>query len=413
MYLSLQNPNPICLIQDINGLRIPFLKVRPIRPVSPCLSKVSLRDSQATMEAEMLDILRKRAIEETSGLGFQSYLFAVPKKNAALRPVLNLLRSWAAFRINTIKQVSSLVKRNDVMVSVDLQQAEDIVRSVPGNSKLGLHLQLNADDPFHSFAQSSGFAARGLPPAVPAEGSPSTFSLLHREGHGHIFGNPSREAEHWLTSYGQEPSAILCQTRLERSCHSLVQGQAEYFMVEVFTDAFLHGYGIVWDHNTVSGSWPCSLQHASINYLELLTTILNVIRLPPLQGKVLRIYSNNTTSSAYVKRFGGTRSDFLMDLSVQIWNHCFDTASSVSLLDLGSKRNRDRCSIRSVAPCQGSISVSPLESDVEISAQGEVGALSGGGHRTRLAECNMASTPATARGVSTSPSPSSGRSVSM
>ncbi|CEP09830.1 hypothetical protein [Parasitella parasitica] len=95
--------------------------------ISPPHVKVSHQDSRG-LEAEILVLLKKRAIEETSGLGFRSHLFTVPKKNGDLRPVLNLkpLNEFIQrqhFHIETTDQVCSLVERNDYMAGIDFLDA--------------------------------------------------------------------------------------------------------------------------------------------------------------------------------------------------------------------------------------------------------------------------------------------------
>ncbi|CEP14670.1 hypothetical protein [Parasitella parasitica] len=73
-------------------------------------------------------------------------------------------------------------------------------------------------------------------------------------------------------------------------------------------------------------------------FLELLT-IQQVIHIPALQGKVLRIYCDNTTAIAYVKHFGGMRSSALMDLATSIWWHCFATGTRLLLTYIPSALN--------------------------------------------------------------------------
>lgn len=108
---------------------------------------------------------------------------------------------------------------------------------------------------------------------------------------------------------------------------------------EIFTDSSLTGYGIVWNNTSISQQWDKTvLGSASINYLELLT-IWKVLQIPELRGKVLRIYCDNTTSIAYVKHYGGTRSDKLMDLAAQIWRHCFATGTRLVLTYIPSALN--------------------------------------------------------------------------
>lgn len=93
---------------------------------------------------------------------------------------------------------------------------------------------------------------------------------------------------------------------------------------EVFTDASDLGWGIIYDSQTLQGTWTNDDLHQHINYREL-PVIWKLIQLPQLQGQVLRVYCDNIWAIAYVKNFGGTRSAALMDLAAKIWNLCLKT----------------------------------------------------------------------------------------
>ena len=79
-----------------------------------------------------------------------------------------------------------------------------------------------------------------------------------------------------------------------------------------FTDASLKGWGASWKDNQISGLWsaPESLRH--INWLEL-----EAIRLALLQWghqwrhQFVRVYCDNSTTVAYIRKQGGTHSQSL------------------------------------------------------------------------------------------------------
>ena len=98
---------------------------------------------------------------------------------------------------------------------------------------------------------------------------------------------------------------------------------------EVFTDASDAGWGIVSDRYAKSGTWTGPLLSKHINYKELLV-VWKVVTHPRFQGKRLLIYCDNTTTLAYVNKFGGTRSPELMELANQIWTHCLATGTTLT-----------------------------------------------------------------------------------
>lgn len=81
-----------------------------------------------SIDKEVSDLLSKEAIEPSTGPGFTSQLFVIPKKTGELRPVLNLRRlnqhlPIQPFKMETISQVVHLIKRNDFLTSIDLRDA--------------------------------------------------------------------------------------------------------------------------------------------------------------------------------------------------------------------------------------------------------------------------------------------------
>lgn len=107
---------------------------------------------------------------------------------------------------------------------------------------------------------------------------------------------------------------------------------------EVFTDASDLGWGIIVNNEILHGSWTEEELHSHINYRELLV-IWKCLQLPHLQGQVLRIYCDNVTAIAYVRRFGGTRSLPLMQLAAKIWNLCLSTNTRLHLSYIPSAIN--------------------------------------------------------------------------
>ena len=84
----------------------------------------------SAIEKEILAMLSKKAIEEVhpNSYGFRSRLFTVPKKTGDLRPILNLrpLNQFIPqrhFKMETLKQVCTMINQGDYLTSIDLTDA--------------------------------------------------------------------------------------------------------------------------------------------------------------------------------------------------------------------------------------------------------------------------------------------------
>ncbi len=93
------------------------------------------------LEQEVSSLLRKEAIEVVPPLdresGFYSRYFAVPKKDGALRPILDLrlLNRSVRFRMLTVKQVVSQIRCEDWFVTIDLKDAYFHIFIFPSHRK--------------------------------------------------------------------------------------------------------------------------------------------------------------------------------------------------------------------------------------------------------------------------------------
>lgn len=80
----------------------------------------------------------------------------------------------------------------------------------------------------------------------------------------------------------------------------------------VTTDASLQGWGAIWNHRTVQGSWSTADSKLPINLLELRAIRLSLLHFgTALQGKHVLIRTDNMTAKAHVNKQGGTRSSRL------------------------------------------------------------------------------------------------------
>ena len=87
--------------------------------------------------------------------------------------------------------------------------------------------------------------------------------------------------------------------------------------LSVTTDASLTGWGAFCEFRTLSGVWTAEEAQSHINLLELEAVVRAVKALADLAaGKSLTVFSDNTTTVAYINRQGGTRSP---NLCLKTW----------------------------------------------------------------------------------------------
>lgn len=122
-----------------SGFQIPFHTAPPLT-FSPTPVVAFSQEQVQQLDSAIHDLLQKAAIEivqpsatcstnyTTSTLGFYSSMFVIPKKNGGIRPVFNLKRlnqyvSAPHFKMETLKEVSLMLRPNDYMTSIDLSDA--------------------------------------------------------------------------------------------------------------------------------------------------------------------------------------------------------------------------------------------------------------------------------------------------
>ena len=89
------------------------------------------------------------------------------------------------------------------------------------------------------------------------------------------------------------------------------------------TDASTVGWGAHLDLQEVSGTWSQDETQTHINELELRAILLAVQHFTPLlRGQSVRLYSDNATAVAYLRKEGGTHSESLSELAEEILVHC-------------------------------------------------------------------------------------------
>lgn len=119
------------LQRTLGSKRNLFTSPPPMQSLPSATSSTLPNPNQiSAIEKEILAMLSKKAIEEVhpNSYGFRSRLFTVPKKTGDIRPVLNLrpLNQFIPqrhFKMETLKQVCTVINQGDYLTSIDLTDA--------------------------------------------------------------------------------------------------------------------------------------------------------------------------------------------------------------------------------------------------------------------------------------------------
>ena len=108
----------------------------------------------------------------------------------------------------------------------------------------------------------------------------------------------------------------------------LGEGLPDLFLCTGASDT---GWGATLGDAHLSGSWPPLCSSFSINHRELLAVLFPVRGfLPSLRGRVVAVFSDNTTALAYLKKQGSTRSSTLNAVAQTVLRLC--EVSNIHLL---------------------------------------------------------------------------------
>ena len=89
-----------------------------------------------------------------------------------------------------------------------------------------------------------------------------------------------------------------------------------------YSDASDVGWGAVVGEHQVSGVWTPSQRELSINLREMMAVQKGLLEFSSLlRGKTITLFCDNATTVAYLRRFGGTRSQvlFLKAREILLW----------------------------------------------------------------------------------------------
>ena len=89
----------------------------------------------------------------------------------------------------------------------------------------------------------------------------------------------------------------------------------------LFTDASLKGWGASWKDHQISGIWSHTDSQRHINWLELEAIRLALLWWSPQwTNQTVRVYCNNSTTVAYIRKQGGTHSQPLFQKTLELFN---------------------------------------------------------------------------------------------
>ena len=145
-------------LQTIQGYRLEWSRKPQYRAPIPS-QRMTLEEQELTNQ-EITDLLTKKAIaHSTTGSGFFSSIFLVPKKDGGWRPVINLkmLNSYIVtqhFKMETISSLKDVIKQGDWLGKIDLKDAYLTIPVHPPDQKYLIHVE-GTGLPIHLFTLRS------------------------------------------------------------------------------------------------------------------------------------------------------------------------------------------------------------------------------------------------------------------
>ena len=110
---------------------------------------------------------------------------------------------------------------------------------------------------------------------------------------------------------------------VENVDHSFNPVSHGYPQVTLTTDASKLGWGAHVDSNATQGRWAIEESQLHINELELKAIEFAVRAFSScLEGKHVKVESDNSTAVTYINSMGGTKSPRCNDIAYQIWSWC-------------------------------------------------------------------------------------------
>lgn len=126
-------------------------------------------------------------------------------------------------------------------------------------------------------------------------------------------------------------------TNVAKQDRKITHGNPE---IQIQTDASLSGWGAICQDSQTGGRWSDEEKENHINFLELkaIQFALKAFQ-SKIEGKHVKILTDNTTALSYVLCFGGMKSKVCNSLSKEIWFWCIDHSVWLSCSHIAGKNN--------------------------------------------------------------------------
>ena len=154
---------------------------------------------------------------------------------------------------------------------------------------------------------------------------------LDPERHSRRLVKISAQCRRWLEPWG----------RRQHLCQGVVLGSLPSRREIVVTDASLSGWGAVWNHRAVRGTWDSRQRHQHINVLELRAVFLALQHFrPALEGRHVLIRTDNTSTVYHINHQGGVRSPQSLQVAQRLLRWAFPHFASLRAMHLPGLDNQ-------------------------------------------------------------------------
>ena len=121
--------------------------------------------------------------------------------------------------------------------------------------------------------------------------------------------------------------------------------------VTMTTDASQTGWGCVCQERTFHGFWDEAVSSQSSNYRELNAVVLSLEKLAPdLQGRHIRIRTDNTCTMWSIRRQGRSKSLSLLRLVKRIWSLCLSHSMTLTMEYIPGEENTEADRLSRILP---------------------------------------------------------------
>ena len=255
---------------------------------------------------------------DTTSQGYYSRLFLVPKPDGSFRPIIDLKKLnqfivVPSFKMEMLFSIIAALQPQEWITKIDLKDAYHHIM-----------VHVNIRKYFRFIVAGIIYQFRVLPFGLIM----SHFAPFISSGRLHL-----RFLQFWFKNqWSQHQPSWDTPIQLDADFLSYLRWfQRPTVMTGIplhlpepslffFTDASLKGWGASWKDNQISGLWSTPDSQRHINWLEL-----EAIRLALLQWghqwrhQSVRVYCDNSTAVAYIRKQGGTRSQSLFYKTLELF----------------------------------------------------------------------------------------------